>query len=425
MSVIFYILILYGFYLDFYFWRNITPLIISFSGVLIISLLYDLFGGLLGFIDVEPLIYLYILTFFFCGLIASILAAFITRKMTVNTSSDWVVIRNKIECSYKSINFFLFFTMIISIVCTVGIFVSYKSTGYFYGDDYERILSQGIIGHSYALLLSISPFLFIFSKQDSCSKFQRLSLKFLLVLILFLLFMKQVKYWVIVPMIWFFLINLYLYNKGILDFIKKSAVVLIAILLLFFMVYFYKIIISSGDVDIILAINQIANHFLGYLFSGLLVFSSMIRDGTFNSSISLDIFVIFNGGINFISTVIGQGLYHGKELIIPFYKLSSSGLTGNVGTIWATFLLYSGWYSFILFSAVIFLLSIFFCLAKRSFSFFILYTCLSSFMALCWFASYFALLSSIEVPFLSLCICVFFALFRNGKMNISKKTNKG
>ena len=408
MNGIFYISIVISFFIDYFFWRKITPYMISFVGVFVISLLYDLFGKALGFIDLEPEVYLYFSIFSFTGLMASLLGGYLSSKITLKHKYPIATYRELLSYSDKGIRYFFVYVLVLGILCLYGVYNAYTISGSWTGEEFEALLSQGVFGHSYALLMASTPFIYLMASQKNSKKTY-----VLLFFVLFLLFMKQIKYWVIVPLIWMFLLSIYINRSNMVELLKRAFFISTLIFIFFASAYSLVIIINSGDADIVLMIKDIFGHFLGYIFSGILVFSSLIKDGYFNNLVPHDPFIAFQGGVNLVSVLIGQGLYQGSEILIPFYSLNPlTGKTGNVGTLWASFLLYLGSYSFFIFFIIILMLSLLLKLSKHYAGAFIVYTCLSSFMFLTWFSSYFSLLSPYETPVLAFIIYVILSRFR-------------
>lgn len=413
MDVVFYIFTITSFYIDYIFWRNITPNIVAFMGIFLISILYDLFGKGLGFVDVESDVYLYLILFVFSGQMASFLGFYISQKIKFNYKVEPDV-KRKFTYSKAGVRFFFIFITFVIGLCLFGIYRAYMLTNSLSGDEFEGLLSHGIIAHVFALLMASTPFIYIIASQGQ--KINKLYY-ILLVCVILLLFMKQIKYWVLVPLVWILLLNIYLYNQNSVSKILKNSLIIFSLMFLFFIgAYFFVIILNSGDydsLDLYSSFIGIFNHLLGYLFSGILVFSSLIRDGVFNDLVWRDSFVVFNGVVNVVSTLVGEGLYKGDEFLIPFYVLNEdTGQTGNVGTLWATFLLYLGNFSFFVFFIIIFFLSLLFSLSKHFGLALIIYTSLVAFMFFSWFASYFALLTIYEVPILASLIYIGLYPFR-------------
>lgn len=420
MSVIFYLMVIIVFYFDYKLWRKVTPNIISFFGITVISIFYDMFGGQLGFIEVNFEVYIYLMFFLLFGFLGSLVAFFILRVVGFNVRGQ--VLDFNIRSGGKgNIAFFMAFIILVSFI-SYSILNVYRLTATLTGDEFESYLTYGILGHAYTLLLATIPFLFL--KYRSRAGVLNVYIYFIFAAI-FLLFLKQVKYWVIVPFIWIFIIKIYLDSNSIaVGVFKFSFYCGLFSLFSFVMVYFYKIAYHSdgiSEIEFFSVLLDIANHLFAYLFSGLLVFSELIGDGVFNEHMVRDPLVLFRGATNIFRAVLGLGVYEEEGFLIDFYTINTVTMkTGNVGTLWASFLLYLGYFSFLFFFTIIFLLSLFLGLSTRYNLAFLLYTCISAFIFLSWFASYFELISPYETSSLVIFIYIFSYGIRNN-LNFSNK----
>jgi hypothetical protein len=389
-----------GFSADIYIWRKITPLVVSYIGVFLIVLTHTLFGRQLGFVEIDDGIYLFISIFFIIALMASfssaVFMAWVTRGIIIPKRKD-VSLRTN---SRKSI---VLLTVIISLICAYFIYRAGTSLGSFVSEDFESTLTYGVPGHTFAILVSLMPFVL---KTYHSNKNKLIFA--LLVIILALLFMKQVKYWVMIPfvwMVWYSIVSGYI-KLSFKTSLVLSIVIVSLLMGFFFLVYFMKVIFSSDNqsVDYLVVLNDIMIHFFGYLYSGILTFSIYIQQGYYNSLCAQDFLGLFAGPINIINLFIGEGLSN-LELNRPFVTLNNySGTVGNVPSLWGTLLMAGGYYSFVLYFVLMFLVSMLQWLSRYSDLSLIIYTFLTSFLFFSWFDYYYYLLMPFEVSML----CIFF-----------------
>lgn len=399
MFAFFFLVIIFGFSIDYFVWRRITPLIASYIGVFFITLTHILFGQQLGFVDIEDGIYIYIALFFVVGLIASLACAFIMAWLTKSIDLK----SYKSERNTRVSKILIYFTLFISLLCAYFIYSEGTRLGSFVSEDFENALTYGIPGHVFAVLVSLMPFVL---KSYHVNK--RKSILFLLVCILILLFMKQVKYWVMIPFIWM------IWYSVVSGYIKLTAgkviilsLTIIALLMsFFFLVYFMKVIFSTNSqtIDYGAVINDIMIHFFGYLYSGILTFSVFLRQGIFNSLNVNDVIGLFAGPINVLNLMLGEDLIN-LNLTRPFVILNKyTGTVGNVPSLWGTLLMASGYMSFVIYFIMMFFISLLQWFSKFSNLALMIYTFLTSFLFFSWFDYYYYLLMPFEVSML----CIFF-----------------
>lgn len=415
MNFLFYFVIFAGFSIELLLWKKITPCIISFVGIFVISIFYDLFGNALGFIDVDPRVYQYLISFYLCGFFASILVAYIQFKIYPYTTCESLKLSFSSQAN-KNAKWFIQFHLILCFFCLFSVVRASTIAGRYYGEAYEYILGHGVVGHAYVLLMASFPFLYlILLLMNKTTKVNRF-VSFIIAFSIFLFFMKLIKYWMIIPLIWLLLLRIYVGRRlAISSYIYRLIIVLLSTVSLFVLTYAFQIVSSTtNDVEVLPMLIDISNHFLGYLFSGLLVFSTLIKDGFFNEWLAHDPLIFFNGAVSLVNVLISGEIYSGSEIIVPFYIINeSAGKTGNVGTLWAFMLMYLGSWSFFIYFLIIAFMSILLCFSTGSIVVMSIYTCLASYLFLSWFASYFSLISLYEVPILSLLI--YFIFFMSKK----------
>ncbi|MHA1074046.1 DUF6337 family protein [Enterobacter ludwigii] len=402
MVVFFFLVLIFGFSIDYFVWRRITPLIASYIGVFFIILTHSLFGQQLGFVDIEDGIYLFISLFFMVGLLASLLCAFLMAWLTRNISINHYTS----ESHSRSSRFVFVLAVIVCLLCSYFIYSTGSRLGSFVSEDFESALTYGLPGHVFAILVSLMPFVLRNYHADK----NKLAL-FLLIFILILLFMKQVKYWVMIPflwMVWYSVVSGYIkLTFGRVVLLSLSIVVLL--MAFFFLVYFMKVVFSSNSqsIDYGAVIYDIMIHFFGYLYSGILTFSVYLRQGIFNNLVANDLMGLFAGPVNVLNLILGEKLIN-LDIVRPFVILNKySGTVGNVPSLWGTLLMAGGYFSFGIYFLVIFFVSVLQWFSKFSNLALMIYTFLTSFLFFSWFDYYYYLLMPFEVSML----CVFFYMF--------------
>lgn len=414
----FYLLVVslfFGSCLDYYIWRKITPSMISVIGIYAILFIHAAIGESLGFLPIESNVYFFITTFYVVGLFASLSCAF-----GMSFLSKGVVVDTSVTNKYygpKIRKYIINTTVLVSLICCFFIYKGWSEIGSFVSDDFEGTLTYGIAGHFFAILVALIPFLLkaYYSKRTK-------PVFILLAFVLVLLFMKQVKYWVMIPLVWMFWYSIAAgYIKlSIKKFLLLSLVLVFLLVSLFFSVYFMKVFFrgDSGNVDYNTVLIEIMIHFFGYLYSGLLTFSVYISDGLYNALTPNDILGLFSGPVNIINVIINDDLIN---LTLPKYFVvinKITGTTGNVPTLWGTLLLAGGYYAYAFYFFMFLCICLLQWFAKRSQCFLMIYTFITSFLFFSWFDYYYYLLMPFEVTVL---ILMFYTIFeRKIKPNNTK-----
>ncbi|YCH32555.1 DUF6337 family protein [Erwinia sp. D4-22] len=405
-----------GFWLDYISWKRVTPCMVAFIGIYFILLTYEIFGEYLGFILINKYVYFYILIFYLCGLFASLLVAVIFAA--INKVKRPVKKFFAFEYGARSKKTIINIAIIMAILCIYNIYNAYLTLGSFVSEEFEEKLTYGFAGHCFAILMATLPFLAeIFFKE------RKKSLLLLIGMILILLFMKQVKYWVMIPLVW---ITWYAISGKFIELTFKKYFSLVvklclALVSLFFLVYFMKVYMSnhSGDLDYSAIIFSIAIHFFGYLFSGILTLSSYESLGIYRNLVQHDGMGLLSGFLNIFNVLSGSELLE-LQINRPFVVLNNLyNSSGNVPSLWGTLLLATGYYSFFWFFILIFILSLLCGLSGYSKLILLIYTFQTSFLFFAWFDYYYYLLTPYEV---SAFVIIFYGLIRFLK-NKTKKVN--
>lgn len=416
MNFFFFLLLPIGFYLDYSCWKRLTPCIVSFIGVYFILLIYELVGEQLGFIALNDFVYFYISIFYLCGFLASIIAAVIFAR--IEKISPPVEKFHLFDYGSRAKRLITSITILICIVCSYHILTAYYELGSFVSEDFEGKLTYGFAGHSFAILMATVPFLVEIFLREKKKRY------LLLILFVFsLLFLKQVKYWVMIPLVWmvWYIISGRYIELSIKKYFTISLQLFISLFILFFSVYFMKVIMSNqGSLDYTAVLFSIMIHFLGYLFSGILTLSNYEMLGLYNNLSFNDGLGLLAGFLNLFNVILGNDLLN-LELVRPMLSLNLIyNSVGNVPSLWGTMLLAAGNYAFIFFFMMIFILSILCGMAKHSKLSLIIYTFLTSFLFFSWFDYYYYLLTPYEVSAYVVILYAMVRLFKNRRPIISK-----
>ncbi|WP_348650904.1 DUF6337 family protein [Enterobacter cloacae] len=332
--------------------------------------------------------------------------AWLTKNMDLRSYKN-----NKTSRVSKAV---IWLALLISFLCAYFIYSAGTKLGSYVSEDFENALTYGVPGHVFAILVSLMPFVL---KRYHADK--RKSILFLLLCILVLLFMKQVKYWVMIPfvwMVWYSVVSGYI-KLTFSRLIILSVLIIFLLTSFFFLVYFMKVVFSttSQSVDYSAVIYDIMIHFFGYLYSGILTFSVYFRQGIFNNLSVNDLMGLFAGPINVLNLILGEDLIN-LNLTRPFVVLNNySGTVGNVPSFWGTLLMASGYLSFGIYFILMFAISLLQWFSKYSNLALMVYTFLTSFLFFSWFDYYYYLLMPFEVSML----CIFFFILFEKRM----KTN--
>ncbi|WP_128601560.1 DUF6337 family protein [Pantoea wallisii] len=395
---------LLAFYIDLKLWRTFTPTIITYSGVFLIILSHWFLGPVLGFINIDESVYLYLVSFIVISIISSVVSYILYPRLQFKENSN-----NGKDTFYndKENRVVVLFGFLIACVCIFYVAKSWLTLGSLVSEEFEGLLTYGIAGHSFALLVATLPFLF-----KAFRKNKNILVLLLVLLVYFLLFMKQVKYWVMIPLVWmiWYSIRTGFFKVNIFKTIFLCIFVALTLFVLFFLVYFMKVVLSSqgSDVDYSRLVYDITIHFFGYLFSGVLTFSSYIEQGMFSSLKINDVWGLFSGPLNVINVLTSNDLLS-LNITRPFVTLNPGTSTvGNVPTLWGTMLIAGGYIGFVIyFFIMLFMYFLQWCSDYSKLAL-INYTFLSSFLFFSWFDYYYYLLMPFEV---AVFICMLYIIF--------------
>lgn len=219
-----------------------------------------------------------------------------------------------------------------------------------------------------------------------------------------LIFVYQVKSWMIVPILAGLI---YRWTTGR---IRVSARLLFSVLILMIILFFGSYLLGFGANDPAALVNPdvylfLARHFANYLFAGVLAFSETMKYG-FLIDVSAE--QVFAPVINIYRVLVGEKLV--TQINPTFLVIGYLGQTSNVNTLFGTLVLMLGplvtfFYTigmaitvFGIYSAVY---------ITRNCWIAVIWVFLAAMMCLGWFELYFSNLTAIEVPL----ICLLFAIF--------------
>ncbi len=395
---------------DYKLWNAFTPVMISFSGIIFILCSHYLLGESLGFKRVDDSVYVFLTMFLYSAFASSLICNFLVHRININVRAK---VRNNEIYSDKKRIFIIYFCFFLSCICLMFIIKSWMSLGNLVSEDFESSLTYGVAGHSFALLVASLPFLVkcIYTRKSAIT----IALLFCVFL---LLFMKQVKYWVMIPFVWmvWYCITSKFVKLSLIKTLLITSCVIIFLLCFFFLVYLMKVMLSnvSGNLDYLTIIYDITIHFFGYLYSGVITFSAYIQQGFYTNLSSKDLWGLFAGPLNVINVLLHNDLIE-LELNRPFIILNSFSLSvGNVPTLWGTILLAGGYTSILIYFLINAFLYMLLFATKFSNLAILIYTFLTSFLFFSWFDYYYYLLMPFEVAvFCSL----FYILFEKAKFS--------
>ena len=373
------------FYLEMKAWKNLyTPLnflMLPYAAGLILSIMIS---GNYGFVE----FYYPSILFWSIGLLIfalpSYMLAYVLQKHKLPLNSH--VKETKMPTMLVVISIFIILLFVLRLMSMFG-------SAYIIGSDEfgEVYCGRGVWGHLRQLSLPILMMAIYF--VDKNNKW----LWFIILPILIVAFLYQVKGWVIIPCLAGVALRLY---SGKMK-LKVSLLVIIVLgALLFFLGSYILILVVAGESELnAYFVSAIFEHFIHYLTSGTLGLSVDMQQGLPDK-----------GGFEMIIAPfinMGKAIVGDDEFIIPLNPLfynTGVNLT-NVRTFFGTIFINSGYLVFVVYvlllSSTIYLMK----LATIRFNNIYIYTayffeCGLLFMG--WFDSYFANLSAIEIPVLSL-----------------------
>ena len=255
-----------------------------------------------------------------------------------------LLLSKKVRASVKKSKFFFFekesekIVLILSCITITllcyGLFVSLKSLGFYQiaTDEFAKSYGYGIIGH----VKNFSMSLFVFLIGTACRK----NIVGLIVIIIFfvLYLMYPVKSWLIIPVL---AGAIYRFSTGRPKLsVLKVIVITFFVFSIFVMSYLVEFGVKSTDVFFNYEVyRQLASHFAGYLFSGVLSLGDAVRMGIGN--LNGDSQVIFAPFLNIYAIITSGQIISSITYNFSFISLYDIDQS-NVHTLFGTLLINLG-----------------------------------------------------------------------------------
>jgi hypothetical protein len=365
--------------LDVKLWRTLTPNAIAILPTTLVVLVADAVTPRMGFFRPSQEIYLAIALLFACGGLGSFLAA--------------TALRNEPESRPFSIALdggrdTRTLTAMLGLACallTFYMYLAFKRVGNMYEEEFSDALAGGVAGHLGLFIMLATPVLVLCR-----AKGDRLA-ACIVVAAFVLLVLRQVKSWVIVPIIFSTLLLFYAGKFGnARATLLKAALIALGLVGVFFLVYLIWVVAYNefdvGVDQLIDSLEWIAVHFLGYLVSGVVAFSELVARGPL-----LD----YNDPLYLVGTfrnvvAVAQGDSTTSAVGSTFLQISADHDVGsNVFSMWGTLMHRSGAWAFPLYALMIFALTLLLQIGRRHRYALYLYCFLASFLAIAWFEYYY------------------------------------
>lgn len=384
---------------EYYAWKVLTPNLFVIVPLYFICLVCELLGEGFGFVSVIDSVYYSFITFSLIGAAASLMTSIVIpshllKKSVAQSTSVFPKLKNT-----NVITVILSASVIVSILYAYQI---YRGLGTISGESYGDSMSSGVVGHALNLCMIAAPIL-LFS-QVRVSFFHVL----LIVAVGVLLFLKQVKGWLIVPIVFYFFMAYYSSVGNKISWLKKTLwVSLLGVLLVFvfFGVYFIGFVSQVGLENALTQISYffsiISMHFLSYLFSGILGYSAFFKGADTSYQ---QIHYLFLMPYNVYQYLIGSPLV--GSVSSEFNTINNAfDKMSNVYTIFGTLYFRAGWLGGGIYFIVICFLSTLLRFSFVSIPVLFVYCYLSSFLLLGWFDYYYSSLAVYEGCIFILIIC--------------------
>lgn len=367
--------------------------------IFLVALLYQLFGDVFSFKELNESIYLYFSLFMIIGSTIEIIVVVLYRYNYNN------ILPNK-----QSMNIPASFIYFIAggAVFILIVSLSYAQQYGIVSEAFKAKMASGFIGHALVFLMITPPFIYLAYANKNINK---ITFIVSIMLVFACLFFKQVKSWIMIPAVYFFVMYLY-YNKvNKKKFIIHSMLVTVILLMLFFLVYYFKSKLINSDSDSWVLIGQIYQHFLFYLFSGIGAFSEYLKSNMPESSNSWYVLILpIVNTVHFFSGEPMQSAINPMSYIINYEITNSS----NVFTMFGTLLMYLNNYSFLFYGIVVMFQSVLF-ISRKNVVACNVFWLITSFGLFSWFEYYYFHLASYEAPLYVLILSMIFSGKKNEK----------
>lgn len=361
-------------------WRRLTPNVIAAFPCFVVVALATLVTPYFGFVRPVADLYLILAVFFAVGCLGSLTVVFLFRRYTAI-----YVTRPSFDLQGRGVLCLKVLAAVLCLFVALKSYLAYLAIGNIHDEEFSKILSHGAAGHSLVFLMIAAPVLLF-----ACRRSDWVAL--LIVIASFaLFFLRQVKGWFVVPVLFCFFMYWYagrfrLDGRGALT----AFLLLCLMVLMFFFVYLLGWASRSGFQlsfeSLYSALEAISVHFMGYLVSGVLGFSELIRSST--ELVGKDCHYLVASIYNILAAI--QGEVPMSVVSDGFFVISEQhGKGSNVYTLWGTLLLRAGWLSFIVYLLLMMMLTALMVVQSRNGLIFLIYCYLVSFMAIGWFDYYY------------------------------------
>ncbi len=382
-----------------------SPVAVLSLPLLLVLLLALIFAVPLGFLPVSTdviMLYLLGLPVFWCGSIfwsvvipqkkLAVAAASFQQPLKFSSVPfkrvvlvlSWIVIA---AMAYSFINTFLKYSRSIGAIGSDAFAYDYSGSGVF-----GHILVLGII----LVIYQIG----IIKKGDTLMLITTL-------LLVILILLQQVKTWIYVPLIGGFLLRYYNHRKTQLN-PFRIAMMLIAVVILFFLSYYFAVGIQDGDFW--RKNYNIFQHFLGYLFAGILGFGQHMNQTLPMGDLPQLLVMPFINIYHFLTGQEVQGVVSNYHVWIDLKET----VDVNVKTLFGTIYIYGGNVWGVIYIFVMGMLLYFhwvMAALSRNYWFSVLYALLVSPLFIGWFDFYYNQLTMVELPVIVL-ILLFLTQFK-------------
>lgn len=403
-------------FLEATFWRRLTPNLVAAIPTTILVIVATLVTPYFGFVNPSTELYLLLSLFFLTGSLSSLLVVCIFRghdSFRTKTISFSVQGQN--------LQWLKFFLLIACAIATYKAAQAYLVVGNLHDEEFSNMLSHGVAGHALVFSMLAAPILLLSRKKGDAFSLTIATISFLL------LFLKQVKGWLVIPILFTLLMS---WHAGSLRASRRGVFWLFALPFIaagvFFGVYLLgwssRAGFSISEDFFYSALEAISIHFLGYLVAGILGLSELINN--LNSFQAEDPQKLIAPLYNLLA------LLQTAEFISPvsehFFVINEFHSKGsNVYTLWGTLLLTSGILAFPIYFFIISILSTLLLLINTSRFIFFLYCYAASMLALSWFEYYYFHLAFYEGIFFLLFIATMQGKTRKRHLANSKHTSLG
>jgi oligosaccharide repeat unit polymerase len=381
-------------YIDYKETRSLfTPITLIALPIVILTLYIESIGSIRGYFNITIDVYIFLLlNFIFIWLPGQIF--FLTPLGKLKINKEFEHIKDFIQ-KHFIILLVLLWTSIIAGLLNLFSFIHQYGITFIAKENFKGIYGGGILGHlvnlgypSFILLAAYMP--------PGVNKKIVLSSLFLMA---FVIFVSQVKYHLIIPIITIFILRSLITKKKAIVY-KNLVFGGVLIFLVFFLTYFFVFTIAYGYDEALSSTNFILNHLGHYLLSGPIALGQYLAH--YNQIFNLE--DLLNVPINIYRWISGLKEYNVSLWTQPWVQISKSDTT-NVGTMFGTVYLALGYWGTLFFSLILGIISyaIYYVTMKtKKISWILFNSWLLGTLSVSFFGYHFHLLLIWEVAFYSL-----------------------